>query len=336
MRRYPASKNMRRGFILSTIFCLAILLASTGVLLSRNGGTRDETRLEYITEAEASDLEILSDLKKEGIVNNWTGSVLFLMSAIGKDIEAGAYRLSRSMNVFELYHSLANPYMRYVKVAEGLRKEQIAELFDKKLLWEQSDKEEFLNAHLALNRPHLEGYYFPGTYLFPLQEEGLVVGKIMLAKFNEQVVKANKQLSQEVINTDTIVKIASLIQREAGGKSDMRLISGIIWNRMFAGMKLDIDATLQYAKGNEEVGWWPKVKPQDKLIDSPYNTYKYQGLPPTPIANPGKDAINAALNPVKTSCLFYLHDKRRQIHCSKTYEGHLANIRRYYGTRNAR
>ena len=126
------------------------------------------------------------------------------------------------------------------------------------------------------------------------------------------------------------MKIASLIQREAAGKEDMALISGIIWNRIWSGMKLQIDATLQYAKGSEEEGWWQLVYPEDKKIKSEYNTYLNKGLPPSAIANPGRDAIYAAYHPKKTECLFYLHDKKRKIHCSKTYEEHKELIKKYY------
>lgn len=132
----------------------------------------------------------------------------------------------------------------------------------------------------------------------------------------------------EDLDLDGAIRLASIIQREAAGPQDMRLISGIIWNRMAKGMSLELDATLQYVKGNED-NWWPIVKSKDKYLDSPYNTYKYKGIPPGAISNPSIDAINAAFNPQKTDCIFYLHDSNRQIHCSKTYEGHLANINSY-------
>ena len=73
-----------------------------------------------------------------------------------------------------------------------------------------------------------------------------------------------------------------------------------------------------------------KVSPEDKNINSSYNTYLHKGLPPSPIANPGVDAIYAAFNPQKTNCMFYLHDKNRKIHCAETYEEHLTNIKKYY------
>ena len=108
----------------------------------------------------------------------------------------------------------------------------------------------------------------------------------------------------------------------------MRLISGIIRNRLEIGMPLQIDATLQYIRGDED-NWWPVPRSEDKKIESPYNTYQNVGLPPTPIATPGEDAIKAALNPLDTDCLFYLHDSRGNIHCSTTYEQHKKNVRYY-------
>lgn len=130
------------------------------------------------------------------------------------------------------------------------------------------------------------------------------------------------------LDLEAAVRIASIIQREAAGPHDMRLISGIIWNRFAKGMSLELDATLQYVKGTEN-NWWPSVKSKDKYLDSPYNTYKYKGVPPGAISNPSIDAINAVYNPQKTDCIFYLHDANRKIHCSKTYEEHMRNIRAY-------
>ena len=233
------------------------------------------------------------------------------------------------------YENLANPAMRIVRVEEGLRKEQVADVVGSKLGWSAGEKDQFINTQLAVGdstgESSLEGYYFPKTYMMAFYDDPLTVSKIMLHAFQTQTSSIVKTKSTKVINQDTAVKIASIIQREAGGKKDMRLISGIIWNRLFKGMKLQMDATVQYAKGSSEDGWWPKVNPSDiSSIDSPYNTYKYPSLPPTPIASPGLDAIAAAYNPQSTNCIFYIHDKNHQIHCASTYAQHLKNIVRYY------
>lgn len=226
------------------------------------------------------------------------------------------------------YVNLANPYIKIVRVEEGLRKEQIAEVVGEKLGWGEKEKNDFINAHLALNTENQEGRYFPKTYMIDKDSDPIEVSTTMFEEFSKQTEKIQK--SKEIINQDAIVTIASIIQRESNGKTDMKLISGIIWNRIFLGMKLQMDATLQYAKGNEETGWWGQVKSEDKKIESDYNTYMHNGFPPGAIANPGLAAIDAAYNPQKTDCLFYLHDRNRKIHCSKTYEGHKRNIEIYY------
>src|SRR3989344_760393 len=216
---------------------------------------------------------------------------------------------------------LAAASSRYVYVPEGLRKEEVAELFADKLNWDKSQELAFLSAP--------EGSYYPGVYSIPSSQDHEIMRELMLHRFEREIEDNLASSTRSVISLASIVKVASLIEREAGGKRDMRLISGVIWNRIFKGMTLDIDATLQYAKGNEDM-WWPIVLPGDSKINSPYNTYKYKGFPPTPIASPGLASIEAALNPTKTTCLFYLHDTRRKIHCADTYKGHLKNIDKYY------
>ncbi|MEI6280925.1 MAG: endolytic transglycosylase MltG [bacterium] len=221
------------------------------------------------------------------------------------------------------YINLANPSMRIVRVQEGLRKEEVAKVVGDKLNWSDKEKEDFVNTG------NIEGHYFPKTYLIYKDENPGGVVTTMLDEFSTQISKVKKPKAKQIISEETALKIASIIQREAAGKEDMALISGIIWNRIFNGMKLQIDATLQYAKGTEEDGWWRQVTSADKKIDSSYNTYLYAGLPPGPIANPGIAAISAAYNPQKTNCMFYLHDKNRQIHCAATYEEHKKNIDTY-------
>lgn len=234
------------------------------------------------------------------------------------------------LSKISFYLDLANPNVKVVRLPEGLRKEQVAEIVGEKLLWQDNQKEAFVNLHLALNNEDFEGKLFPKTYLIDKNETPEEVAGIMISEYEKQIEKLSQNKKVEILNDETVLKIASLVQREAAGKEDMALISGIIWNRIWSGMKLQIDATLQYAKGNEEEGWWQLVYPEDKKIKSEYNTYLNKGLPPSAIANPGRDAIYAAYHPKKTECLFYFHDKDKKIHCSKTYEEHKELIKKYY------
>ena len=225
----------------------------------------------------------------------------------------------------------ADPSVKFIKVTPGMRKEEIASMLGQKLSWNNAEKEQFLNLDKAINTTSAEGYYYPDTYIIPAKAGGYEVGRLMISRFNSEVMTRYVSSTKKIISVDTALKIASIIEREASGKSDKFLISGIMWNRIFKDMTLDIDATLQYAKGSEVGGWWPKVEPEDKFLESPYNTYQNKGLTPTPISNPNLASIEAALNPKKTSCFYYLHDKYRRIHCTATYKEHLKNIARYYG-----
>ncbi len=120
--------------------------------------------------------------------------------------------------------------------------------------------------------------------------------KRFINRFNEQFEPYYEKLRDANIKYDTAVKLASIIQREAAGTHDMALIAGILWNRLAIKMKLEIDATLQYVRGDEGKGYWAPITPAAKSLDSPFNTYMYAGLPPQPISNPGIDAIDAVLN----------------------------------------
>lgn len=229
--------------------------------------------------------------------------------------------------------SLANPSVKHVRVNPGMRKEEIADILAKKLNWDLKDENIFLSTKSSVVLEDIkftEGYYFPTGYSFEKNTPPEEVAETMISEFKEEIADKFASSTKSIISIETALKIASIIERESNGTRDMRLISGIIWNRIFSGMSLDIDATLQYAKGSEKNGWWPKVLSEDKYIESPFNTYQNKGLPPAPISSPSMAAIQAALNPKKTECLFYLHDKRRNIHCSVTYQEHVKNINRYY------
>ncbi|MFI5205668.1 MAG: endolytic transglycosylase MltG, partial [Candidatus Paceibacterales bacterium] len=139
------------------------------------------------------------------------------------------------------YEDLANPSIRIVRVQEGLRKEEIAEVMGDKLNWSIEQKTEFINAGLAVNNTNFEGHYFPKTYMIPKDLDPVSVTTTMLHEFSKETATVKKPKSKQIINPETALTIASIIQREAGSKNDMKLISGIIWNRLFKGMKLQID-----------------------------------------------------------------------------------------------
>ncbi len=269
----------------------------------------------------------VSKLAAEGLIQNkFSEMILRVVLAIKGDIQPGGYEFSRGMGAVSTALAIDEPQYEYILIFDGFRKGQIGEIIGDKLGWSEEKIKEFGETEQMCGVKGDEGFLASGTYLIHKREDIEVVQETMQKTFDD--ILADLGIDEKDVNVPEIITIASLIQREAAGKADMRLISGVIQNRLEKGMALQIDATLQYAKGHEG-NWWPIPRPEDKWIDSVFNTYKYEGLPPAPIATPSKEAIRAALNPIKTDCLFYLHDSRRNIHCATTYEKHKRNIDYY-------
>lgn len=280
--------------------------------------------------------EIAQLLKNKGYIKNITAfKVAFLgfsglYSRCVDCISPGAYKISKSMSTYEIAKVLKNEaYMKWVTIPEGLRKEEIAEILAKSLNWTDAEKKDWINKYTNTNSDYFEGVYFPDTYLIPSTESPEDVAKRLRAKFEEKFAPYAKEAVAQNIKWTTVIKLASIIQREAAGKSDMPIVSGVLWNRLFKDMRLEVDSTLQYARGDKGKGFWAPITVADKQTDSPYNTYKNTGLPPHPISNPGIEAIKAVLYPASTTCMYFLHDTKGEIHCSDTYDGHLQNINKY-------
>ncbi len=267
--------------------------------------------------------ELIPKLKEQGYIRSeWAFNFVLKIRGWQGKIEPGGYKVSKGMNAWQLADTLVNyPYQKWVVIPEGLRATEIAEKLKETLGWTNTAKAEFL-----LNSK--EGYLFPDTYLLNLDYTGKNVAERMKSQFNEKTADLLKEAKENNIRNDTLIVLASLVQREAANEKEMPLIAGVIWNRWLKDMPFQIDATIQYVLG-EPGNWWKKIKPEDYKIDSPYNTYIHKGRPPAPICNPGLAAINAVINSEETEYFYYLHDSERQIHLAKTYEEHLENIEKY-------
>lgn len=289
----------------------------------------------FVVEDETDGFAIANKLKEQNLIRNAGAFSLLYGWISGQEIKAGGYKLNKKMTSWQVTKKIsASPDLVWIKIKEGLRKEQIGEILQQALGWQETELYLWNSVYTAKDLDYLEGVYFPDKYLIPVNESGLKISQRLISRFNEKIAPLLPVLLEKNIKWTTALKIASLIQREAGGINDMAVISGVIWNRLNKDMKLEIDATMQYTRGNPSASsgsgdWWAPVEIAEKQSDSPYNTYLYKGLPPTPISNPGLAAIEAAINPADTDCLFYLHDHSRQIHCSKTYQEHLENIKKY-------
>lgn len=186
---------------------------------------------------------------------------------------------------------------------------------------------------LILDHDHLEGRLFPDTYRFFLGASSSEVVTKLLDNFHDRTATL---LPRDEDAQQRILIIASLIEKEVPTSTDGRIVAGILEKRLKAGMPLQIDATLCYAqfetRAKEGLSFIPCVGPtaRDKEIDSRYNTYRHQGLPPGPIGNPSLWSIQAALTPQESPYWFYINDpKTKETIFAKTLEEHNRNIRQY-------
>lgn len=284
----------------------------------------------FIIPTAATTTENVADLLfEQGFIKNKTDFTL-AFSAKGGEVTPGGYKLSKEASVLQVVDVLyEKPYLRWVMIPPGLRKEEIASLLAKTLDWSATEKQKWITTDTTTKSDYFEGTYFPDSYLIPADESPLNVANRIISKFDEKFAPYLSQFNSQNIKWTTGLTFASIVQREAANSEDMPLIAGILWNRLNTGMPLQVDATLQYVRGDVGNGWWAPISVADKQLVSPYNTYKNKGLPPHPISNPGIAAIKATLSPMETDCLYYLHDRERVTHCAVTYEEHLANIENY-------
>ncbi|WP_371582206.1 endolytic transglycosylase MltG [Streptomyces sp. NBC_01314] len=213
-------------------------------------------------------------------------------------------------------------------IPEGWRSGQVYEAVDKALaLPAGSTKKSLVKAKLMLPddaEGNPEGYLFPATY--PLREkstpESLLTGMVETAnkKFNGGQVTAGAQ--RNAMNVYQAVTIASIIQAEAASEEDMGRVSRVVFNRLERGMPLQMDSTINYALNRSTLD----TTVGDTKIDSPYNSYRRMGLPPTPIANPGEAAMRAAVNPTSGDWLYFVTVKPGDTRFTANYQEHLRNV----------
>jgi len=274
----------------------------------------------FVIQKGASVREIGNSLKREGLIKDPVVFFVYI-KLYGQDrkIQAGDYRLSPSMTLAKVIDELNHGTLdRWITIPEGYRAEEIADVLEKEIPSYEESWRDVLNEN--------EGYLFPDTYLIPRDAEINMVVQTMRNNFNRKIQEIG--LSPDDKNLARTIVLASLIEREAITDEEKPLIAGVIENRLRRGMALDIDATIQYIKGREGA-WWPQITTDDyKSVDSLYNTYLNPGLPPGPIANPGIEAIKAALNPQTHSYYFYIHAAGK-IYPARTIGEHQANIKKY-------
>ena len=333
MRSGTTTRGIGRTLLI-VLTAFALLLIVAALLYAEAFGPmkrEPEPNRQFVVTPDETLGEIADSLTENGYVRGaWIFELAYLRASDGHAIRPGGYEISPSMDAWTIASQLVQaPYFAWVKVPVGVRKEQIGDQLSEALGWNAEERAAWDAATGSSSPNYIEGVYFPDTYLIPTDEPPALIAERMRNRFKEVFAPYADEAVKKKVAWPQVLTIASLIQREAGSVEDMSIISGIIQKRLAVGMPLALDASLQYMTGNADTGWWPSPKPAGTYPDSPFNTYKQKGLPPHPIAEPGLAAIEAALNPIATNCLFYIHDNRGVMHCSPTYAGQLANINKY-------
>jgi len=268
---------------------------------------------------------ISARLQSEGLIREPLAFFLVVKKEDAeKKIQAGDFRLRPSMSVYEILNELQHGSVDvWVTTLEGWRVEEVA----LKLAQELSiPEQEFLKVAE-------EGYMFPDTYLFPREATASMAASIMRNNFDSKVTPEIKSgIAAQGLTLAQGVTLASIVEREGRSAEDRPVIAGILLNRMKIGQALETDATIQYVLGYQstEKTWWKKsIFNTDKELDSRYNTYKYAGLPPGPIASPGIQSIKAVASPTPSNYMFYIHAPDGSVHYAKTYDEHLENVNAY-------
>ena len=325
-------------------FLLIVLIILASVSLWYKASLRpvdktSETRLALKIEAGMSVQDIAQELSDRGIIRSPSAFTLYT-KLHGKEtaLQAGKFVLRPSMNVSELVEVLQDGKAEemIITIPEGFTVKQIDELLAEKGVMEEGEIMSCLvdcdfssfdylpsGEGQADRGGRLEGYLFPETYYVNIEEfvpkfflERMMTTfrRRVLETFPDKFVDSKRSLHE-------IITMASLLEKEARTDEERPVVAGILWKRYDAGLGLGVDATVRYIL-NKPTG---AITTGDLNTNNPYNTRKFKGLPPGPIASPGEASIRAALFPQKSPYWYYLHGSDGQIHYAETNEEHNLN-----------
>jgi len=329
---------MRKGLLILAI-AVALLGVAVGVGVSWYGemlrpvAPSGDARVVHIVEGSGS-AGIAELLESEGLIRDARAfRVMLGLTGLRDRLRAGHYELAPTMSARAIAEKIASGEIatRRITIPEGLRLEQIAaRLAEAELV---ASAGEFLAAavpatvadavKMPLPQGTLEGYLFPETYDFTYDDgPGAIVVRMVRELHSRFVAPDREAIAARGLSLHEIITLASLVEREAKVDRERALIAGVIQNRLDRGMRLQIDATVQYALPEHK----PRLTYEDLRVQSPYNTYLHAGLPPGPIAAPGLASLRAALHPSQTDALFYVARPDGTHVFTRTYEEHLRAI----------
>jgi len=279
-------------------------------------------------------LDIAGRLYAAGAIRSRVGFVLLALArGNSRYLKAGEYEIARGASTLDVLTLIETGRVKqhFVLHPEGATVAELARMLESERLATSgavvrlaSDRA-FLTT-LTIEGPSLEGYLFPDTYLFV---RGMTTEEILTRMVQRLRTKLGPDLAAcaqaRGLSVHQLLTLASIIEREAVERDEMRTISAVFWNRLKLNMPLQADPTVQYATGKERRA----LTRADLRIEHPFNTYRHPGLPPGPIASPGLAAIDAALDPAPVQYLYFVAMDDHRHYFSSTLGEHNAAVNRY-------
>lgn len=292
--------------------------------------------------------QITDVLKENNLIKNKTLFKLYVrISNNTSKLKSGKYLFNQAYSNKAIIEDLSKGkvYNDGIKITipEGSTSFEVTDILVKNKLGDKDIYQELINSPKKFkekfkflddeNITSIEGFLYPSTYYFDDKQTEIEILNHMLgtfeSKYTERLQKRQKELKQSLYE---VINLASIVDKEAVLDEDRPIIASVFYNRIKTGMPLQSDATIQYIFKERK----KSITYKDLKIDSPYNTYKIQGLPPTPIANPDINSIEAVLYPANTEYLYFVATIEGGNTYSKTYEEHIKNVEKYRKDREER
>lgn len=330
----------KRVIVAGIIVIICSLILGSFYLYFVNLATANSSDNYIFIKKNATIEQVAKQLQEKGIIKSQNVFIYYSKTkGLKGSVKGGNYIIKAKTKLKDLIIRLegGKPEFAVISIPEGYTLYQIARKLEENNLVKKEDVlkgtlNDLKDNSLILSKKDvyydLEGYLFPDTYYIPIDATKNEIINIMVDRFKMVFTDKYKARAKELeLDVDEVITIASLIEREAANDSERNKIAGVIYNRVKKGMPLQVDAAVIYAntKGEKNID---KVYYSTLKIESKYNTYLYKGLPPGPIASPGKASIEAALYPEKSDYLYYVANGNGHVF-SKTYEEHLINVKKY-------
>jgi len=321
-----------KKFLLIVVLLAGVFVSARFMLSWSRPNSDSDSRVSVTIENGAS-LPIISNLLEEHelVRDGWSFQWFVRWKRLASKLQAGEYVIPRNLTFLEITEVLQHGKSSEIRITipEGSTITQIDAILSKKSLTESGDFIACTNfCDLGFRISSLEGYLFPSTYYVnPKTFTSKKFVQRLYNTFQQQTSDLMKKVQESGRTLNEVVIVASMIEREAFGDNleEKQKIADVIWKRLDERIHLGIDATTRY-----ELNEWKRpLYTEDFDSDSPYNTRRTMGLPPTAISNPGNDALRAAVDPLDTEFYYYLHDNSGQVHFGRTLEEHNANKREY-------